>query len=144
MTTDTIGPAATEARAAVGLPRQVVRFGLIGVASTVLNLALFAALDQVMARQPANLAALVVCTVLNTAANRFFTFGVRGRAGAARVQLQSLGLLAITWAATAFALLVLHRVAPSASTLWATATVAAGNAVATIVRFVLLRRWLSA
>lgn len=123
------------------LARQVGSFAIIGAASTVLNLVLFAALDQVMGRQPANLLALVVCTVLNTAANRFFTFGVRGRGGAARVQLRSLGLLAVTWAATASALWLLHHLAPDASTLWATATVAMGNAVATLARFVLLRRW---
>lgn len=123
------------------LSRQVGSFAVIGVASTVLNLVLFAALDQVMARQPANLLALVACTILNTAANRLFTFGIRGRTGAARLQVQSLALLAVTWAVTAGALVVLHHLAPSASTLSATITVAAGNAIATVVRFVLLRRW---
>lgn len=123
------------------LARQVGSFAIIGIASTVLNLVLFAALDQVMGQQPANLLALVVCTVLNTAANRFFTFGVRGRGGAAGIQMRSLGLLAVTWAATAGALWVLHHIAPDASTLWATATVAMGNAAATLARFVLLRRW---
>lgn len=127
-----------------GLSGQLVRFAVIGVASTLLNLVLFALLDQLMGRQLANFLALVVCTVINTAANRFFTFGVRGSQGHARVQLQSLALLGVTWAATALALVVLHRLAPDASTLWATVTVAIGNAIATIVRFVLLRRWMTA
>ncbi|PWJ27357.1 putative flippase GtrA [Branchiibius hedensis] len=125
------------------LSGQLVRFAIIGVASTVLNLVLFALLDQIMGRQVANFVALVLCTVINTAANRFFTFGVRGSQGHAKVQLQSLALLAVTWAATALALVVLHHIAPDASTWWATVTVAAGNAIATVVRFVLLRRWMS-
>lgn len=124
------------------LSGQLVRFAIIGVASTGLNLVLFALLDQIMGRQIANLLALVLCTVLNTAANRSFTFGVHGSQGHAKVQLQSLALLAMTWAATALALVVLHHIAPDASTWWATVTVAAGNAIATVVRFGLLRRWI--
>lgn len=125
------------------LKSQLLRFAGIGVASTALNLLLFALLDQVMGRQVANLVALVLCTVLNTAANRFFTFGVRGSQGHLRVQLQSLALLAVTWVATALGLVMLHHLAPGASTGWATLTVAAGNAIATVVRFVLLRRWMA-
>lgn len=141
MTTDTFRR--VEVPTTRHLRSQLVRFAAIGVASTALNLLLFALFDQVMGRQLANVTALVLCTMLNTAANRYFTFGVRGSAGRTRVQLRSLALLAVTWAATAAALVVLHHVAPGASTLWATVTVAAGNAIATIARFVLLRRWMS-
>ena len=124
------------------LTGQLIRFAAIGVASTVLTLGLFAAFDQFMGRQLANLTSLVLATVLNTAANRYFTFGVRGSQGHAKVQLQSLALLAITWAVTALSLVILHHVAPGASTFWATVTLAAGNLIATAVRFVLLRRWM--
>lgn len=122
------------------LGRQLGRFALVGVASTLLNLVLFAALRQLVADQVANAAALLICTVLNTAANRRFTFAA-DRKNALAVQLRSLILLLITWGATAGALWALHHLAPDAGTLPATLTVAAGNAVATVVRFLLLRRW---
>ena len=41
--------------------------------------------------QAANVVALLVTAVLNTAANRAFTFGVRGRGRAPRHQAQGLG-----------------------------------------------------
>ena len=124
------------------LSGQVVRFAIVGAASTVLALGLFALFDQFMGRQLANFVALVLSTVINTTANRYFTFGVRGSQGHAKVQLQSLALLAVTWAVTAVALVILHHVAPGASTFWATVTVGLGNFIATAVRFVLLRRWM--
>lgn len=122
------------------LTSQLVRFGAIGVASTLLNLVLFAAFVQVMSHQWANGLALVICTVLNTAANRRYTFGA-GSHTAWSVQVRSLALLAITWGTTAAALWLLHQASPGAGTAIATITVAVGNVVATIIRFVLLRRW---
>lgn len=140
---DSIGldPTVTEAASARRvLGRQLGTFAIIGIASTLLNLVLFAVFRQAMSNQVANALALVICTVLNTAANRRFTFGA-GRASALGVQVRSLVLLLITWGATAGALWALHRFAPHADTLAATLTVAAGNALATAVRFVALRRW---
>ena len=125
------------------LSRQLGRFAVIGVASTLANLALFALFASAMPNQVANILALVLCTVANTAANRHFTFSASGHRALA-VQLRSLGLLAITWTATAGALWILHHLTPGASTLVATLTVGVGNAVATVVRFVLLRRWFAA
>ncbi|MCU1607409.1 MAG: hypothetical protein JWP46_3874 [Modestobacter sp.] len=42
--------------------------------------------------QAANLVALGLTAIAHTAANRRITFGIRGRPGAARAQLQGLGL----------------------------------------------------
>lgn len=125
------------------LTGQVARFALVGVGSTVLNLVLFAALHPVMGSQPANALALILCTIANTAVNGRFTFE-RHRANRVRVQVQSLLLLAVTWSCTALALDILQQHDPHASTMLATITVAIGNAIATIIRFVLLRRWFAA
>ncbi|GAB3587461.1 GtrA family protein [Calidifontibacter terrae] len=122
------------------LGRQLGRFAVIGVGSTLLNLVLFAGFRQVFDNQVANIAALLICTILNTAANRRFTFEA-DRTNALAVQVRSMVLLLITWGASAAALWALHRVSPGAGTLAATLTVAAGNALATALRFVLLRRW---
>ena len=59
---------------------QVWRFAVVGLASTALHLGLFAWLAAALpSAQTANLLALLVATVANTAANRRWTFGVRGR-----------------------------------------------------------------
>ena len=72
------------------MPLQLARFAAIGVASTVANLVLFLALRGLMGAIAANLLALLICAVANTAANRRFTFGVRGRERAATHQFQGL------------------------------------------------------
>src|SRR5205823_4978063 len=57
-----------------GLTRQAIRFAGIGVASTLAYLLLFMLLRQGMGAQLANLVALLVTAVANTAANRRVTF----------------------------------------------------------------------
>ncbi|WP_050668214.1 GtrA family protein [Luteipulveratus halotolerans] len=123
------------------LGAEMVKFAAVGVGSTLLSLVLFVAFAHLTTHQWANALALILSTIANTAVNRSFTFGVRGREGAVRVQLQSLLLLAISWGLTALALWALQQIAPDASTWVAAAVFLGGNAVATIVRFWLLRRW---
>ncbi|HVE29109.1 MAG TPA: dolichyl-phosphate beta-glucosyltransferase, partial [Mycobacteriales bacterium] len=77
-----------------GLTRQLVRFAGIGLASTLAYLVLFLLLRSAMGAQPANLLALLLTAVANTAANRRLTFGVTGRTGAGRHQLQGLVVFA--------------------------------------------------
>src|SRR6476661_10465920 len=79
---------------AAGTWRQVSRFAAVGVVSTVVHLGLFAAFASVLdSTQVANLVALLVATVGNTALNRRWTFGVRG-AGRLRAQAQGLAVVA--------------------------------------------------
>jgi putative flippase GtrA len=124
-----------------GLVGQLLRFATIGVLSTLAYLALFGALRGVRAAQPANLVALGVTAVANTAANRRITFGIRGGPGAGRAQLQGLVVLGLGLALTSGTLAVLHAVtaAPARSTEVVALVVA--NALATLLRFVLLRGW---
>ena len=83
-------------RAVIG---QVWRFAGVGLASTALHLGLFAWLAAALpSAQTANLLALLVATVANTAANRRWTFGVRGRHGLGRQHLQALAVFGLTWA----------------------------------------------
>ncbi len=122
--------------------QQLQRFAAVGVASTAMHLGLFAALSSgVGSAQVANLAALLVATVANTALNRRWTFGIHGR-GAARHQLQGLVIFALTWLVTAGALGLLHLVAATAPTSVATAVVAAATAASTVARFLVMRSWI--
>ncbi|MET0132449.1 MAG: glycosyltransferase, partial [Kibdelosporangium sp.] len=70
-----------------GLLWQLLSFGAIGVLSTAATLLLYAFFRSTMNPLAANLSALVITTMLNTEANRRFTFlGARGPSG--RVHLQ--------------------------------------------------------
>src|SRR5664280_2321578 len=69
---------------ATGLANQLVRFGAIGVASTLAYLALYVLLRGALGAQPANLLALLATAVANTTANRRLTFGLSGRAAGQR------------------------------------------------------------
>jgi putative flippase GtrA len=123
------------------LLRQVVRFGTIGVASTIAYLLLFMALHASIGAQAANLVALLVTAVANTAANRRFTFGVRGGAGAARHQFEGLIVFGIALAITSGSLAGLHAFVPQPHKLVELTVLVLANLVATAVRFVLLRGW---
>lgn len=122
------------------LLRQVVRFGTIGVASTIAYLLLFMALHASIGAQAANLVALLVTAVANTAANRRFTFGVRG-AGAARHQFEGLIVFGIALAITSGSLAGLHAFVEQPHKLLELTVLVLANLVATAVRFVLLRGW---
>ncbi len=123
---------------------QVLAFLVIGVLSTVVHLGLFAAFRSAgaLSAQPANASALLLATVFNTAANRRWTFKVRGRAGHARQQVQGLAVFALTLGMTSGGLMLLGLVAPGAPTWLETAAVAVATAVSTAVKFVAMRWWM--
>lgn len=123
--------------------RQLFRFAGVGVLSTVLHLGLFATLERAgVGSQVANGTALVIATIGNTAANRWWTFGVVGRRRLVTHHGQALLIFAITWVATTLALAILHLVSPHASTATQTLVVAAANVASTAVRFVAMRSWI--
>ncbi len=78
------GPRAAAPRS---LLRQGVYFATVGIVSTIAYLVLFVALRGLLGAQGANMIALLVTAVANTAANRRLTFSLRGRAGLARHHL---------------------------------------------------------
>ena len=126
-----------------GLPRQLVRFAAVGLVSTAVHLGLFATLASAgVASQLANGTALVIATIGNTAANRWWTFGVVGRHRLVTHHGQALLIFAITWVASTAALAVLQAVHPAASTTSQTAVVAAANIASTVLRFVAMRSWI--
>lgn len=125
----------------VGIVRQVLRFGAIGVLSTVAFAVLYALFRPAIGAQTADFLALLLTAIGNTALNRRFTFGVRGRAGAGMHQVQGLVVFGIAWAITAGSLVVLHAAAPDATHGTEIVVLTAANLVATLVRFVLFKAW---
>jgi putative flippase GtrA len=124
-----------------GIVSQLGRFALIGVASTVAYAALFWVLRAGMSAQWANAVALMLTAVGNTAANRAFTFGVRGRPDRLRHQAQGLVVFGIGLAVTAGALVALEALAPDASRPGELVVLTAANVLATLIRFLLYRAW---
>ncbi|MFG1710136.1 glycosyltransferase [Nonomuraea sp. M3C6] len=121
-----------------GMARQLPRFAMVGVVSTLAYLALFSLLRQVVSPLPANAVALLVTAVANTAANRRFTFGVTGSAGAMRHQFEGLIAFLVGLALTSGSLSLLPDGVSHGVELVA---VIIANAAATLVRFLLLRVW---
>src|SRR4051794_37228259 len=124
-----------------GLVAQLLRFAVIGLLSTLAYTLLFLLLHPVLGAQVANVAALLVTAVANTAANRRITFGVRGSTGAGVHQVQGLLVFGIGLVLTSGSLAVLHAVAPGASRAAELVLLIAANAAATLLRFVLFRGW---
>jgi putative flippase GtrA len=120
---------------------QVLRFAMVGGASTLAYSALYLLLAGPLGSQAANVAALVLTAIANTAANRAFTFGVRGRTHALRHQGQGLVVLALAWALTSGSLALLGLAAPDAPRSVELAVLVAANLGATVLRFLLLRGW---
>ncbi|WP_103961195.1 glycosyltransferase [Nonomuraea solani] len=127
-------------RSSGGLLWQVVSFGAIGVLSTVAHLGLYALLRTWLPVLPANLLALTLTTVLNTEANRRFTF-TSSRGSATRTHLLGLVVFGLYYALTSGALLALHAVTPAPSRAVELTVLVCACVLGTAGRFLLLRGW---
>lgn len=121
-----------------GLFGQLVRFGAVGLASTVAYFALYLLLRPLGA-QAANLVALLATAVANTAANRWFTFGVTGRSGVLRHHAGGLAAFGAALLLTSGSLWSLHQLWPTADRIVEVAVLVVANALATLLRFLTLR-----
>ena len=109
-----------------GLVTQVVRFALVGVLSTLAYLAIFVLLRAGIGAQ---------------AANRRLTFGVTGRAGAGRHQLQGLVVFGLGLGLTSGSLALLTAVSATVPLGVELGVLVAANLAATVLRFLLMRVW---
>ncbi|WP_133903685.1 bifunctional glycosyltransferase family 2/GtrA family protein [Actinophytocola oryzae] len=123
-----------------GLLRQLVRFSAVGVISTLAYLVLYSLMRDGLGAQGANFVALGLTAIGNTAANRRYTFGVRGRKRAARHQFEGLIVFGLGLALTSGSLAVLHALTAPGRGLELAVLVLA-NLAATVLRFLLLRGW---
>ena len=120
---------------------QVLRFGLVGIASTVAFAVLYLLLQGPFSSQEANFLALLLTAVGNTAANRRFTFGISGPSRLVTQQIQGLIVFLLAWGITSSALFILHAANPDALPSMELLTLTGANVLATLMRFVLLRLW---
>jgi glycosyltransferase involved in cell wall biosynthesis/putative flippase GtrA len=120
---------------------QVLRFGVVGAASTIAFALLFLLFQSPFGAQQANFLALLLTAVGNTAANRRFTFGITGPARLFTQQFQGLMVFLLAWTITSSSLMILHAVSVDAVPSHELLVLTGANVIATLLRFVLLRAW---
>ncbi len=123
-----------------GLLGQLARFGLVGILSTVAYFVIFLALRSVTGPQLANLIALLITAVANTAANRRVTFGVQGRAGRLKQHVGGLIAFGVGLILTGGSLWLLHAAWAGPPRMLELVVLGLANALATGVRFLILRQ----
>jgi len=122
--------------------RQLIRFTGVGIVCTATSLALYALLRPWLGAQPANAAALIITSVMNTALNRRLTFKITEQRKMAQDHINGLILILVALVITGGSLGVLHWVRPDATVadeLWTTTL---SGFLATAVRFTMLRHWI--
>jgi glycosyltransferase involved in cell wall biosynthesis len=130
------------ARLALGGP--IARFMGVGVLSTMAYALLYLALRGPVGAAGANAVALALTAVGNTAANRWLTFGVRGRTGLVRQHAAGFVVFVLTLGLTSGALVVLHGLVAAPPRALELAVLIAASTVATVTRYVALRSWVFA
>ncbi|WP_323189311.1 dolichyl-phosphate beta-glucosyltransferase [Kitasatospora sp. NBC_00240] len=136
-----VPPRVRQARLAPGLGWQLASFAVVGTLSTLAYVLLYLGLRQLMPALVANALALAVTAVANTALNRRFTFGVTGSRDALKHQVEGGIAFLIGLGLSSGAIALLGVVQPQARHGAELAALVAANALATLVRFVLLRVW---
>ncbi len=123
---------------------SLARFLVIGVLSTVAFALIFLALHGWLGAAGANAVALAVTAIGNTAANRRFTFRLRGREDLGRHHVRGAAVFVLTLALSNGALGVLHGVDAGAPR-WAELVVLVlASLLATVTRYVALKTWVFA
>ncbi|QLY30713.1 bifunctional glycosyltransferase family 2/GtrA family protein [Nocardia huaxiensis] len=123
----------------LGMVGQLVRFAIVGIGCTLAYLALYVVLQPITGPQAANFLALLLTAIGNTAANRAFTFGVRGSAQAVSHHFQGLLIFGFGLLLTSGSLYTLHHWWPGAEVHLQLLVLVTANLVTTLMRFVGLR-----
>jgi glycosyltransferase involved in cell wall biosynthesis len=125
--------------APASLVDQLARFASIGLVSTLVFGALLAVLSGPLGLIVADLVALSVCSVANTAANRRLTFMVRGSGRAHRQAGEGAALAALPMLTTLVAIALTGGTPPAARLV----LIVLAGGVSALARFTLMRGWAS-
>jgi len=124
-------------------PTRLARFTAVGITSTIAYVLIYLALRDFLPAWTANTTALIVTAVANTAANRRFTFGVRGREGLAGDYVAGLAAFLLALLLTTATSEIMRSVVPHAAPLLEALVLTAANLVATMCRYRLFRGWMA-
>ena len=120
---------------------QLVYFAGIGAASTAAYAVLFLLLRQLWPAQTANVVALLLTAVANTAANRRLTFDVRG-AGVLKHHLQGLLVFGLGLTLTSGSLVALHAATSAPHPVVEVVVLTGANLLVTVLRFSAMKWWI--
>lgn len=123
---------------------QATCFTAIGAVMTVAYLAMYAVLRDPLGAQAANALAWGATAVVDTAANRRWTFERTGRAGAGRAQAEGLLVFGLGMAVTSGGLTGLDALVALPEARLELTVLLAANLAAGVLRFALLRSWVFA
>lgn len=122
------------------LTTQLARYVVAGGVGTLVNALVYITLRNWWELLPANLAALVISTLVSTEVNRRFTFS--GEPGHRwRKHVQTVGMVAFYAIYSSMVLLALTAVVDNPTPVLESATVAAASVLGGAGRFLLLRFW---
>jgi putative flippase GtrA len=120
-------------------------FAVIGGLCTAAYLGLFVLFRPLLGAQPANLAALLITAIGNTAANRRLTFGVQGEPDTVvRHHMQGLVVFVLALALSSGAIWAVHALWSATPRPVEVAALVVANVLSTSLRFVLLKIWVFA
>jgi putative flippase GtrA len=119
----------------------LARFTGIGVVMTLVYLAIYVALRGTLGVQGANVVSWVATALVDTAANRRLTFGVSGRPGAARAQIEGLLVFGFGMVLTSGSLFSLDALVTHPTEVLELGVLVVANILAGLLRFFLLRQW---
>jgi len=125
-------------------PSRLVRFGIVGVTSTIAYVVIYLAVRELATPSLANVFSLAITALANTAANRRFTFGLQGRGGLAGDYAAGLTAFVFTLLMTSAAAEALRVFFPGVPHLVEVAALTAANLLATLCRYLLFRGWMEA
>jgi putative flippase GtrA len=119
---------------------QLGRYALVGGVGTGLNVVLFLVARTWLSAVPANVVAIVLCTLVTTEANRRFTFHAE-HGHRWRTILQNVGTVAFYAFYGSAVLLLLHAVVDDPTALMESAAVATASVLGGVARFSVMRLW---
>lgn len=127
-------------RVDAGVGRQLARYAVVGALGTGACTLFYLVFRIWWDAVPANLAAIVLSTVLSTEANRRFTFD-GAPVDRVREYVQNAGTVAFYAVYSSVVLLLLQQVVVEPTALQESLAVAAASVGGGLARFVLLRNW---